>query len=54
MDVGGQARTQKQRMPAVSGAQGIDRLVEVGEPLHAHHFPEQIELAVIFSFGQVC
>ena len=43
-----QAGAQKEGVLAVFGAQGIDRLIEIGEPLHADHFPEQIELPVIF------
>jgi hypothetical protein len=32
---------------AVFGAERIRRLVEMGEPLHADHFPEQVQLTVI-------
>jgi len=35
-----QAGTQKKGVLAVFGAQGIDRLIEVGEPLHADHLPK--------------
>ena len=47
-----QARGQEQGVLAVFGAEGIDGLVEVGEPLHADDFPEQIQLPVI-GFGEM-
>ena len=47
-----QARAQEDGVLAVFGAEGIDGLVEVGEPLHADDLPEQIELPVI-GFGEM-
>jgi hypothetical protein len=47
VEMRGQARTEKERVLAVFGAQGVNGFIQIGEPLHADHFPEQIELPVI-------